>query len=122
MDIIFDLARIAAGVLLAQVVLTKYDAIDDTVNKLAGTLSGFQGVIGGLSLALGVLFFLKPGCALMDLAGILAGLVLLGVSLKSIPAIGETLSNASTALRAFSIPIGIAVLGAGILGLIGFCL
>lgn len=121
MSLIFDIALISAGILLAQVALTKYDAIDDTVNKLAGILAGFQGVIGGLTLVLGVLRVLGSGCTLMSVAGVLAGLILLGVSLKSVPAIGEILNNASTALKAFSIPIGLGALAAGILHLLGFC-
>lgn len=121
MGLVFNLSLIAAGILLAQVALTKYDAIDDTVNKLAGLLSGFQGIIGGLTLVLGVLKVIGGGCMLMSVAGVLAGLLLLGVSLKSVPAIGEILHNASNALKAFSIPIGLAALAAGILSLLGFC-
>ena len=122
MDLIFDLSKIAAGILLAQVALTKYDTISKTVDKLAGLLSGFQGIIGGLSLVLGVLYVLRPDCLLMDMAGVLAGLILMGVSLKSVPAIGEALNNASVALKAFSIPIGIAAIASGVLGLLDFCL
>lgn len=120
-SLIFDIALISAGILLAQVSLMKYDAIDETVDKLAGILSGFQGIIGGLTLVLGVLRVLGGGCTLMSIAGVLAGLVLLGVSLKSVPAIGEFLNNASTALKAFSIPIGLAALASGVLHLLNFC-
>ncbi|MEO0896616.1 MAG: hypothetical protein AAFY71_09475 [Bacteroidota bacterium] len=114
---LFDFAKLGGGLLLAQVVFMKFDAVDDTVKSISKVLAGFQATIGAACLILGVIFFLTPGCALMDISGILAGLVLLGVSLKNIPAVGEALSKASTVLKGFSVPIGLAALASGFFGL-----
>ncbi|GAA3522041.1 hypothetical protein GCM10022393_40670 [Aquimarina addita] len=116
--LIFDLAKIAGGLLLAQSVFTKYDS----VGKLTNFLSGFQAIIGSILSIMGALYVLIPGCFLMDLAAILAGLVLLGVALKSVPGIGDILVRVSNILKAFAIPIGIGALVSGILGILNFCL
>lgn len=117
--LIFDLAKIGGGILLAQSVLMKYDAIDETVDKVAKWLIGFKSIIGGAALFFGTVYtFFYSGCFLMDVTGILVGLLLLGVSLREIPAIGGQLTTASNSLKAFSIPIGIAALVSGVLGLL----
>lgn len=118
---IFDISKIAGGILLAQSVLTKYESIDETIEKLAKWLIGFKSTIGGVSLGMGAIYaFLYSGCFVMDLSGILVGLLLLGVSLKELPAVGNSLTKASTSLKAFSIPIGIAAIVSGIFGLFNF--
>ncbi len=117
MHFVFDISKFSAGILLAQSVLVKYESIDETVDKMAKWLSGFQGTIGGLAFGMGVIYTLfYAGCFVMDLAGVLSGMLLLGVSLRNIPAIGEQLTNASNYLKAFAIPIGIGALISGILG------
>ena len=68
--LIFDLAKIAGGILLAQSVLMQYDSIDETVDKLAKWLIGFKSLIGGAALFFGTVYaFLYSGCFLMDVAG-----------------------------------------------------
>lgn len=116
--LIFDLAKIAGGLLLAQSVFAKYDS----VGKLTGFLSGFKAIIGGILSIMGTLYVLIPGCLLMDIAAVLAGLVLLGVALKSVPGIGDILVRVSNLLKAFAIPIGIGALVSGVLGLLNFCM
>ena len=119
MDLFFDLARIAAGLLLAQAMFSKLGSFEDEMEKVAAWLSGFQGLIGGFAFILGIIYVLKPGCLLMDLSGILAGMILFGYALARVPGIGEHLQKASNSLRAFSYPIGMAAIISGVLGLFG---
>ena len=117
MEFLFDLARIAGGLILGHALFSQWDKIYDDVQKASDWLAGFQGIIGGFSLLLGLYFLFHPGCFFMDLSGILLGLILLGVSLSNVPAIGNSLVKVSNFLKAFAYPIGIAALVSGLLGL-----
>ncbi len=75
-------------------------------------------VIGFTSLILGLIFLFRQGCAIYDLTGILAGLVLLTDTLINIPGIGESLAKLSRSLLPFTTAIGVASLIVGILGLL----
>jgi len=118
MELIFDISRIAAGLLLAQAIFSKFGSLEDEFEKVAKWLSGFQGLIGGFVFISGVVYLLKWGCFFMDLSGVLAGLILFGHALVGVPGIGEYFGKASSYLKAFSYPIGLAALISGILGLL----
>lgn len=117
MEFIFDLAKIAGGLILAQSLFANWNKVYDDVQRASNWLAGFQGLIGGFSFILGIIFLIKPGCLLMDISGILLGLILFGVSLSNLPVVGESLHKASKSLNAFAYPIGIAALISGVLGL-----
>ena len=117
METIFDIAKIAGGLLLAQQFFAQYDSVNTHVNKLAKWLAGFQSIIGGALLGFGVYFIIRPGCFIMDASGFLGGVLLLGFGLKEIPLLGEWLLKLSIWLKPFTIPLGIAVIISGVLGL-----
>ena len=118
MDTIFDLSNIAAGIILATSTLMKIKSISDSILKLSNWLTGFKVVVGFTSFILGLIFLFSPGCAIYDLTGILAGLVLLTDTLINIPGIGESLTKLSRSLLPFTTAIGVASLIVGILGLL----
>jgi cadmium resistance protein CadD (predicted permease) len=118
METIFDLANIAAGIILAASTLMKIQSISDSIVKLSNWLRGFKVTIGAVALILGIIYLLRPGCALYDLTGILAGLVLLTDTLINVPGVGESLTKLSRTLLPFTTTIGIAALIVGILGLL----
>jgi len=116
--LVFNIAQIAAGLLLAQTALMKFDAIDETVAKVTKWLDGFKASIGCITLILGLLNLIRSGCFINDLLGIATGLLLLGVGLRSVPLVGGLLEKGSMALKSFAVPIGIAALAFGVYALV----
>ena len=120
--IIFDVAKLAGGLLLAAQFIKDKTEFDAHVDKATAWLGRFQIIIGGTLLALGILYVFQKDCLIMDIVAALAGLVLLGVSLKSIPAVGEAIFKISNEVSKFAIPIGIIAIISGVLGFVGVCL
>ncbi len=119
MSIVSDIASIAGGILLGIETLDKWDGGKDFFKKAENFLLPYNTIIGGVLLVVSVLNFLKPGCLLYDIVGIVAGLLLFTEVLSKIPAIGDLLIKASKALLPFKAIIGIAILIIGITSLIG---
>ena len=121
--LIFNIAQVAAGILLAQSALMKFDQVDETVNKVANWLAPFKSIIGIATFALGILRLIGEGCFINDLLGVATGLLLLGMSFHKVPAIGGLLVKASTFLKAFAIPIGVGAIVFGLFAIFsGNCL
>lgn len=118
METVFDLSNIASGIILATSILVNLKGVGEDISKLSAKLSGFKVVFGSLSLILGVIYLFRPGCAVFEIVGIMAGLVLLSDLLKNVPAIGEFLTTTSHKLAPFSTGIGIAAIVVGVMGLL----
>jgi len=119
MSIISDIASIAGGILLGIETLDKWDGANDFFKKAENFLLPYNTVIGGVLFITGILNFIRPGCMIYDVVGILAGVLLFTNILSKIPAIGDLLVKASKSLLPFKAIIGIAILIIGITKLIG---
>lgn len=117
MGILFEIAMICAGLLLGVEVLDKWDGKNSFFTKIAGHLTPFQVGIGAICTIAGFIYLMRPYCAIHDIVGILAGLILLSGTLEKVPAIGIYLQKASTALVSFKAIIGIIALVIGTLSL-----
>ena len=116
---IFDIANIAGGILLASNTLRNIEGLGEPVSKAAHWLMQFKNPIAWVAFVGGIFFLVaKPGFAIHDIVGILAGLILLEDNIKVIPAVGDTLAVWSEKTADFQSPIGIAALVVGILGLL----
>lgn len=116
MDVIFDLANIAAGLILGVGVLKSFNI--NLATGLTVFLGLYRWIFGAVCLVLGVYFILHAGYLIHDIVGILAGLLLLADRLEKIPGIGSHLKDFSKVLTPFEAIIGIAALVVGILGLL----
>ena len=119
MSLLFNVALILAGLLLAVSALDKIDGETDIFNKIAKVLTPFNLVIGGAALGIGILFLLRGWGILANVSGILSGLLLLTSVLSKVPAIGESLVKLSSKLAPFKVFIGIASLAFGALRFLG---
>ncbi|PHQ28074.1 hypothetical protein [Leeuwenhoekiella nanhaiensis] len=117
MHLLYELALICAGILLAVATLTKYDGKMQIVSKIAGALQPFAAVIGGICLILGIWYLLRPFCFFRDAVSILAGLTLLGGALENRPSLHDFFNRASAVLNPYRVIIGIIALILGVLGL-----
>lgn len=118
MDTIFDLSNIAAGLILSYSVLMQMKGTGEKFSGFVSWLNGFRFVFGGISLVHGLIYLFRSGCALFDITGMLAGLLLLSGALGNIPGIGKSLEKASRSLAPFSVIIGVAAIVVGIMGLL----
>ena len=118
MHILYEMAMICAGILLAVKTLNQWDGNTQIFSKSADTLRPFATVIGGICLILGIWYLIKPFCFFRDLVSILAGLTLLGGALESRPSLHEFFNKASAFLNPYSVIIGIVALILGLLGLL----
>jgi len=119
MSIISDIASIAGGILLGIETLDKWDGANDFFKKAENFFLPYNTAIGGILFVMGILNFLRPGCAIYDVVSIIAGILLFTKILSKIPIIGDLLVKASKALLPFKAIIGIAVLIIGVTQLIG---
>ena len=107
-SVLFFIAQIGGGILLALATLDKLDGESNFFNKIASILAPFQTIIGAILIVLGIL---RLGhnviYSLISLAG---GLLLLTHVLGKIPALGETLKKLSAKLMPFKAIVGIALL------------
>lgn len=117
--LIFNIAAIASGLLLAISILDQWDGEKDYFKKASTFLVPYKTIIGGIIFGFGVLGLLNPGCLIHDLIAIAAGLLLITDILAKAPLIGGLLEKASNALIPFKVGVGLAVLAVGITRILG---
>ncbi|WP_136798818.1 MULTISPECIES: hypothetical protein [Desulfosediminicola] len=119
MTAFFDLANIAAGVILAIEVLRDIQGVGWRLQKLECWLREYQQYIGWACLGFGAFFLLlKPGYVVHDLVGVCAGLLLLKSKVLVIPGIGGYLEKAAEKLNSLEVAVGIAAIVVGLFGLL----
>ena len=119
MSIISDIASVAGGILLGIDTLDKWDGSKDFFKKAEDFLLPYNTAIGGVLFVISVLNFLRPGCALYDSVGIVAGILLFTEILSKTPVIGDLFVKISKSILPFKAIIGIAVLIIGVTSLLG---
>lgn len=115
--LIFKIACICAGLLLAVTHLDRIDGESNFFVNLAAKLKPFNVIIGVLTLAIGVIFLLKVKCMIFSIVGIACGLLLLPQQLGNFPLIGNFLVKVSNAIKPYQVIVGDAALILGILSL-----
>ncbi|GFZ86179.1 hypothetical protein GCM10011531_16840 [Aquaticitalea lipolytica] len=116
-NLIFEIACICAGILLAITALDRLDGKSNFFNNIAAKLKPFNAVIGFATLIIGIIYILKIECIIFGVVGIACGLLLLPQQLTKIPGIGNSLLKASNWLMPFKVIVGDAALILGVLGL-----
>ena len=116
-NLIFEIACICAGILLAITALDRLDGKSNFFNNIAAKLKPFNAVIGFATLIIGIVYILKIECIIFGVVGIACGLLLLPQQLTKIPGIGNSLHKASNWLMPFKVIVGDAALILGVLGL-----
>jgi len=116
-SLIFEIACICAGILLAITQLDRIDGKSNFFNNIASTLKPFNTIIGIVTLAIGVLFLLKVKCVIFSLIGIACGLLLLPQQLAKFPLIGNLLVKLSNAINPYKVIVGDAALILSVLSL-----
>jgi hypothetical protein len=116
-NLIFEIACISAGILLAITALDRLDGKSNFFNNIAAKLKPFNAVIGFATLIIGIIYILKIECIIFGVVGIACGLLLLPQQLTKIPGIGNSLLKASNWLVPFKVIVGDAALILGVLGL-----
>tara|TARA_B100001059_G_C17726129_1_gene523528 strand:+ start:80 stop:457 length:378 start_codon:yes stop_codon:yes gene_type:complete len=116
-NLIFEIACICAGILLAITALDRLDGKSNIFNNIAAKLKPFNAVIGFATLIIGIIYILKIECIIFGVVGIACGLLLLPQQLTKIPGIGNSLLKASNWLMPFKVIVGDAALILGVLGL-----
>jgi len=115
----FDAVCILSGILLGTTMLSNQKSIGESITSLSKKIVPYQFTLGSLALILGIfLLIARPGCAIHDVVGMLAGLTLLGSKLNDVPVVGNVLTDASNWLSNYKDMIGIAAIVIGILGLL----
>ena len=94
-NLIFEIACICAGILLAITALDRLDGKSNFFNNIAAKLKPFNAVIGFATLIIGIIYILKIECIIFGVVGIACGLLLLPQQLTKIPGIGNSLLKAS---------------------------
>ncbi|WP_228851945.1 hypothetical protein [Aegicerativicinus sediminis] len=117
LGLIFEIACICAGILLAITTLDRLDGKSNFFNKVAEKLTPFSAIIGIVTMILGILFLLKFHCILFSLTGIACGLLLLPQRLSKIPGIGDFLFKLSNSIQPYKVFVGDIALVLGVLGL-----
>lgn len=116
-NLIFEIACICAGILLAITTLDRLDGKSNFFNNIAAKLKPFNSVIGLATLVIGVLYLLRIECIIFGSVGIAAGLLLLPQQLTKIPGIGNFLLKISNWLMPYKVIVGDIALILGVLGL-----
>ena len=117
-NLVFEIACICAGLLLAVTTLDWLDGKSNFFNNVAAKLKPFNTIIGVLTLGIGILYLIKVKCILFAIIGILCGLLLIPQQLVKIPLIGDLLQKSSKGLVPFKVIIGDVALILGILSLL----
>ncbi|MBT8393870.1 MAG: hypothetical protein HKO81_04410 [Flavobacteriaceae bacterium] len=115
--LIFQIACICAGLLLAVTHLDIIDGESNFFNKIASKLKPFNTIIGVATLVIGILFLLKVKCVIFSIVGIVCGLLLLPQQLAKFPLIGDFLVKLSKTINPYKAIVGDAALILGVLGL-----
>lgn len=116
-SLIFEIACICAGILLALTHLDKLDGESNFFNNVAAKLRPFNTVIGIVTLAVGILYLLKIKCVIFSIVGIACGLLLLPQQLAKVPLIGGFLVKLSNAINPFKVIVGDIAIILGVLSL-----
>ncbi len=116
-SLIFEIACICAGILLAVTHLDRIDGESNFFNNLASMLKPFNTIIGIVTLAIGILFLIKVKCVIFGLVGIACGLLLLPQQLAKFPLIGNLLVKLSNAINPYKVIVGDAALILSVLSL-----
>ncbi len=114
--LISSIASISGGILLAMDTLDRWDGDKDIFKKIGTYLTPYNTIIGGILIAVGILYFKSLG-TVYSLVNIAAGLLLLANVLGKTPAIGKLLVKTSKALVPFKVGIGLSLLVMGVLRL-----
>jgi len=116
-NLIFEIACICAGIMLAITTLDRLDGESNFFNNIAAKLKPFNTVIGFATLVIGIIYLLKIKCIIFAVVGILCGLLLLPHQLAKAPGIGEFLVKLSNGLSPYKVIVGDIALILGVLGL-----
>lgn len=116
-SLIFYIACICAGLLLAVTQLDRIDGKSNFFLNVATKLKPLNVVIGIMTLAIGIVFLLKFKCLIFSIVGIACGLLLLPQQLGNVPLIGDFLVKISRAINPYKVIVGDAALILGILSL-----
>ncbi len=116
-SLIFEIACICAGILLALTHLDKLDGESNFFNNVAAKLRPFNSVIGIATLALGILFLIKIKCIIFSIVGIACGLLLLPQQLAKVPLIGNLLVKLSSSINPYKVIVGDIAIILGVLSL-----
>lgn len=119
MGLLFNIAAITSGLLLATSLLDKWDGDKDYFTRISNFLIPYKTIIGSIIFGLGVLGIFNPGCLIHDVIAIAAGLLLITDILAKAPLVGNLLVKASNAIVPFKVIVGIAVLVVGITRFLG---
>lgn len=122
LGLLFNVAAITSGLLLAVSLLDTWDGNNDYFTKISKILIPYKTVIGSVVFGLGVLGIFKYGCLIHDAIATAAGLLLITDVLSKTPLIGHLLVKASNMLIPFKAIAGIAILSVGITRFLGFYL
>ena len=116
-NLIFEIACICAGIMLAITTLDRLDGKSNFFNNIAAKLKTFNTVIGFATLVIGIIYLLKIKCIIFAVVGISCGLLLLPQQLAKIPGIGGFLVKVSNGLSPYKVIVGDIALILGVLGL-----
>lgn len=116
-SLIFEIACICAGILLAITTLDRLDGESNFFNNIAAKLKPFNTIIGFATLIIGIIFLLKIKCILFAIVGIACGLLLLPQQLAKAPMVGNFLVKLSNALQPYKVFVGDIALILGVLEL-----
>ena len=119
MDLVYQIASVAGGILLGIDTLDKWDGGGDIFKKAEKFLMPYNTIIGGVLTVMGIMNLLRPGCMLTDIVGIAAGILLFTEVLSNVPAVGDLFKKASGILTPFKAVIGVAILILGATSLFG---
>ena len=116
-NLIFEIACICAGILLAITTLDRLDGESNFFNNIAAKLKPFNTAIGFTTLVISIIYLLKIKCIIFAFVGILCGLLLLPQQLAKIPGIGASLAKLSHSLSLYKVIVGDIALILGLLSL-----
>ena len=116
-SLIFEIACICAGILLAITHLDRIDGESNFFNNIASKLKPFNTIIGIVTLAICILFLIKVKCIIFALVGIACGLLLLPQQLAKFPLVGNLLVKLSNAIIPYKVMVGDAALILSVLSL-----
>ncbi len=116
-SLIYGIACICAGILLALTHLDRLDGESNFFNNIAAKLRPYNSVIGIVTLAIGILFLIKIKCILFSIVGIACGLLLLPQQLAKVPLVGKLLVSLSNVINPYKVFVGDIALVLGVLSL-----
>lgn len=116
MELIYAIANITAGILLALELLDKWDGDSDFFKKISKTLEPFGSIIGTVLIILSLIMFFDEW--LFSVIGILGGILLIKALFAKMSSLQSGLNLIYSKLFPFKQIIGIILIIIGILGLL----